>query len=45
MTKYVCGKCEAIFVSSEEDVKCIMCECICIYKVPFSFVQHLPQYS
>ena len=39
MTKYICGRCEVVFVSQDEDedVKCIMCEAICVYKVPFSF--------
>lgn len=45
MIKYLCGRCEAEFVSpDEEDVKCIMCEAICVYKVPFSFGKHSPIY-
>ena len=42
MTKYMCGRCEAVFVSPDEDVRCIMCEAICVYKVPFSFGEDYP---
>jgi DNA-directed RNA polymerase subunit RPC12/RpoP len=45
MTKYVCGRCEAEFVSPDEPTECIMCEAICIYKVPFSFGKPLPVYQ
>jgi DNA-directed RNA polymerase subunit RPC12/RpoP len=38
MEKYECGRCGAVFVDqANERVRCVMCDCVCAYKVPYAY--------